>query len=385
MSTLQVRGHGRGGIARELYKRSKVKDDVKVLPDVFMEANLVFDKVKVAYDKENNMRPYFSFLDGRIISVIIPGVRDFAPELGVDNINATFDPGSSPDVTCRWDLSNAEIADLVPKCLFGSDYGVDHEGEDCPYPKPRFGDCMEMAEEFTSSVWEGIPIKSTVRILVDFQDGKPVPVISIEPELENNEIRTNSRVSGFQDIARFIPEKSYQQSGLTEDFQDIFDVETFGRSEKASAEPRPLVKPEEKFVPMTPSEKREAAIVAGLSGDVSAGVAARQTGDDIEYAVRDEEKAGSRVDESASGSRYDVSDSGEEIMLDPYEAKAIQRGEAFGEDELEAFNLIDRKKEKPADSYVYDNNKNKKNSVLSAVAAADDLRRRQAEEGLGLE
>ena len=382
MSVLQVRGYGRGGIARELYRRSQVKDDVKVLPETPMEANLVFDKVKVAYDKDNNMRPYFYFMNGRVQSVSIRNMKALAPELGVDEVFATFESGSAPELACRWDLSNMEIASLVPKCLFGSDYSVDHEGEDVPYPKPRFGDCMDMAEEFTSSVWEGIPIKSTVRMSVDFQDGKPVPIISVEPELDNYELRTNSRISGFQDIARFIPEKTYQQEGLTEDYTDIFEVESFG-TDKPSAEPKPLVKPEEKFVPMTPSEKREAAVVAGLKGDVEEGVRARVTGRDMEYAVRDEDVGKGQADED-EGSRYELSKSGEEIMVDPLEADAIQRGDAFGPDELEAFGLIGRK-EGPADKYVPGpEREERKSQVSAAVMEADNLRRQQSENGMTL-
>ncbi len=391
MKNLTVRGYSQGEIARLLYKRSKLSDDVIVLPNTPMAANMRFDRVALDFDKDNHHRPYFSFTEGRIDSIVIPNMRELVPELKTDKMTVRFNYENMIDISLRWDLSEKELTELIPKGLFGSDYAIDHDGKDNPNLRPKGGEGIVIPEEFTDTIWEEIPINGTFRMVMDKHMGKKIPIISIEPELDNGFARTNSRVSGYKDIAVYVAEKQYYPSSEKADFGDYISLEnTIEVESRPSAEPKtiPMAKEKKPDYEMTPSEQREAAYLSQLAGNIEERKEAYHVDDDVDYMASMDGKINpDNPDEVytmfTESDPYDTTvylDTREVESEESYEdsdVEVVKEGEAFTEEELADMGFTPH--------VSHENERKDTNQTAQAIAAGERMIQNAEQGGAQLE
>lgn len=336
---VSVRGYSKGEVSRLLLKRSRVNHDVLDVPSVAMEATIRFDRVHLNFDEIHKNRPYFSFTEGKIYAVKINDMRNLMPELNADTLEVHFPEGSRPDINAHWDLNEQELMQLIPKGLFGSDYFVDNGNTDpyglpCPNRKPKNGEGIQFPSEYTEAFWE-LPIQSTLRMVMENDGLKPIPVVSVVPELDNGFIRTNSRISGYDNIAQYVPIKEYLNEQVTRDIGKYITIDDSIENVKPSAEPKPVEIPKKESVYLTPSEQVESEYRSKLLGNVAERIAAYNVSDDIDFNARAEHAV----------------DVQEPILVDPYEDEALRSGDAFTIEELEDMGLIERYDDKPDVSY----------------------------------
>lgn len=220
MKTIHVKGFSKDPFGRALKRGAPLPAGVKchTLSGVKVDARLRFDRVSVEFDARTH-RPYLEFSEGRLKSarVDLSGI----PDRTADVAEVEFSGRACPEACVRWDLSNKEIQNLTGKGLFGFDYDFDHE--DGYNLKPLHRGPIQVPGEFTNSDME-IPVECDVRVAqarVRTKDGqvKEVPVIGIYP-VEALSLRTNSRVSGYEDLSEYFEQPKFLQPGTSMDLSE---------------------------------------------------------------------------------------------------------------------------------------------------------------------
>ena len=207
---LRTRGFSRGGFGQVLHRGSISRFDVPgyEFENTPVDCKMRFDRVLMMYDSENG-RPYLQFVEGRIKSAVLD-VSEIK-EFDFDHIEISLDELCRPEVNMRWDLNNQELQSLVGKGLFGFDYDFDHA--DGVNPKPLRRGPIPIPEIFTSNDID-MTVDCDIRILAvnDKVSGKVVPIAGIYP-CDAFLMRTNSRVSGYEDISQYFGEPEFLSAG----------------------------------------------------------------------------------------------------------------------------------------------------------------------------
>lgn len=200
---------GNDECSRNLRRKEAVGADVEVLKGIPVEACMTFSQATLEFhdDKTCKGRPYIHLDDGKVTKVY--AVNDNLP-CGV--ILAQFTQEDAPTISLDWELDNNELEKLVKKGLFGSNYDIDPTGNN---PKPK--DSVKIPPLFTEVEWDRIPVKADVRAM----ESEGVPVMSIDI-VEPFNLKTNSRVSGYDDVSQYFAPQEFYAEGQNYDKSKYF-------------------------------------------------------------------------------------------------------------------------------------------------------------------
>ena len=217
---------GNDECSRNLRRKEAVGANVEVLKSIPVEACMTFSQATLEFrdDKICKGRPYIHLDEGKVTKVYAVG--DNLP-FGV--ILAQFPQDGAPLISMDWDLSNEEIGNLVKKGIFGSNFDIDPNGNN---PKPK--DSVKIPPLFTDVEWDRIPVTANVRAMES--DG--VPVLSIDI-CNPYDLKTNSRVSGYDDISQYFQPQEFYAEGQNYDKSKYFV--SLSKEDTIGAEVQPVL------------------------------------------------------------------------------------------------------------------------------------------------
>ncbi len=193
--------------ARMIKQRAAVSSDEIVLKDVPLLANMTFENAYLMYHDENEGdlwgRAYIRFDSGHISSLF---AKDGNLPFDVQRIN--FKDNHRPEVSVDWEFTNEELKNLVDKGLYGFDNDIDPDYPGFKKPKNR----IEIPRIFNEVEWTDIPV--TCDVTISYDEKKKIPLASIDVK-DQYFIRTNSMVTGYENVEKYFQHASYYEEGFT--------------------------------------------------------------------------------------------------------------------------------------------------------------------------
>lgn len=172
-----------------------------------------FGRPSFEFDPETK-RPYILFADGRVKSVQLDLSR--VDDIDADEVDVRFLEHSVQPAELRWDLSNAEIQDLVGKGLFGFDYDFDPDEDVNPKPvEPK----LSMPRFFTENDMD-VEIPCDVHVAFMAHQGRVVPVAAVFPN-GTMSLRTNTRLAECEPISDWFDEPRFLAAGDYSETRDM--------------------------------------------------------------------------------------------------------------------------------------------------------------------
>lgn len=338
-----------------------------------VSADVRFHRMELAYHGEDEgpvaHRPYLEF-EGKIRS--ISAVED--AELPGNCRTVLFEEVNAPVIRGRWELSNAEIAELAEKGVFGGNSQVMPSGlrpvatdPDNPFVEEKaVRSQLQVPSIFTEVQFDGVPVECSIQAMNVNVHGRDIPVVVANPvgrTAGSDGIILTSASTGYGDIAQYFgsielyehgdPSQRKDYVSMAEDqwIRDQEEKAIVDAMAKKMAESKDSIKGPKILTLPEQAEQRE---LAGLRHEIDDRVEQAETQRMVDEAVAWEGSAGELAEEhqqaaqaaqegqeaafdGQGGSQYLQADEGldgvDTDRLDAEDAGAYEEHEAKSEEE----------------------------------------------------